>query len=97
MGCGKSTIGKRLANKLSLKFIDLDAYIEEKEQQTIAELFATKGEIYFRLQETIYLKELLASTDDFVLSLGGGTPCYSNNMQQVLTSTAISFYLTYQL
>ncbi len=93
MGSGKSTIGKYIAKQLNLSFIDLDDYIETKEQSAIKDLFATKGEIYFRRKEAAYLIEILATEDNFVLSLGGGTPCYANSMEEILKSNAQSFYL----
>lgn len=93
MASGKTTIGKKLADKLCLPFLDLDRYIESKEGKTVSDLFATKGEIYFRKVESLYLEELLGSPQEFVLSLGGGTPCYSGNMDKILASDAISVYL----
>ena len=94
MASGKSTIGRLLASGRKLPFIDLDAYIEEKEEKTISEIFKNEGEIYFRLQENKYLKELLLKKEDFVLSLGGGTPCYSGNMDNILKAeNTQSFYL----
>ena len=94
MGSGKSTIGKELANTLNYTFIDLDSYIETQEGFTIQEIFNSKGEIYFRKQESSYLGHILNNYDRLVLSLGGGTPCYSNNMQSVTNSKNIaSFYL----
>ncbi|TVZ54956.1 shikimate kinase [Lutibacter sp. Hel_I_33_5] len=94
MTSGKSSIGKRLAKKLALPFKDLDDYIETKENKSIKEIFADKGEIYFRLKETEYLKELLSIEDSFILSLGGGTPCYSNNMEFILKNkNTTSIYL----
>ncbi len=93
MGSGKTTIGKFLSDKLNSSFIDLDAYIEEKEQMSISQLFATKGEIYFRKQEGIYLKEILGSKSNYILALGGGTPCYGKNMQEINNSKAVGFYL----
>ena len=86
MASGKSTIGKRLASRKYIPFIDLDSYIEEREGKTISEIFKDDGEIYFRLQEHKYLKELLEREDDFVLSLGGGTPCYAGNMDYIKDS-----------
>jgi len=94
MASGKSTIGKILAKKLNYTFIDLDDYIVEKENLTVPEIFKQKGEIYFRKLETNYLKELLSLSNNVVLSLGGGTPCYSNNMDSILqTENVTSIYL----
>ena len=59
MGCGKSTIGRRVARKWKASFLDTDAWIEEKEGITISEIFTTKGEPYFRDLETECLKSLL--------------------------------------
>ena len=92
MASGKSSVGKVLADSLECNFIDLDDYIETKEQQTITEIFAQKGEIYFRLKEIVYLKEILDSKDSLVLSVGGGTPCYGENMDAI-NNTSTSIYL----
>jgi shikimate kinase len=94
MASGKSTIGMLLSKELSMPFIDLDAYIESKEKITIKAIFKTKGEIYFRKIEHAYLSDLLSFEKDFVLSLGGGTPCYANNMESILKAQqTTSFYL----
>ncbi|MCB4809229.1 AAA family ATPase [Tamlana sp. 62-3] len=94
MASGKSTIGKKLAKKLNYDLIDLDDYIEEREQLTVTEIFKNKGEIYFRKQETHYLKQLLSANESFILSLGGGTPCFGNNMEVILNAEhAKSIYL----
>ncbi|WP_400072758.1 shikimate kinase [Zobellia russellii] len=93
MGSGKSTIGKLLSKERGLEFIDLDNYIEEAEQMSVPDIFKTKGEIYFRKKEYAYLNEVLAQKDNFVLSLGGGTPCYGNNMHAVLDATKNAIYL----
>lgn len=92
MASGKSAIGKLLANKLNYQFIDLDDYIVSKENCSISELFKNKGEIYFRLKETEYLQVLLESKDNIVLSTGGGTPCYGNNMN-IINKLSESIYL----
>ncbi len=79
MASGKTTFGKKLANVLQYKFIDLDNLIEAKEKQTVAEIFATKGETYFREIE----KQVLHTTinlQNVVISCGGGTPCFNNNI-----------------
>ena len=75
MGVGKTTIGKRLAEKIFFPFMDLDTFIEQKEGKKISQIFKDKGEIYFRKKEREYLTELLKSSSPMVLSLGGGTPC----------------------
>lgn len=93
MGCGKSAISKSLSKQLNVKRIDLDDYIEQKEESTIADIFKTKGEVYFRKLETNSLKELLDSNEDFVLSLGGGTPCFGTNMELV-NNKGTSVYLS---
>ena len=68
--------------------------LKKNEKTTISDIFKSKGEIYFRKLETHYLKELLETKNDLVLSLGGGTPCYSNNMELVLnTKNVKSIYL----
>ena len=92
MASGKSAIGVVLANKLGIQFADLDCFIEEKEQLTIAEIFKLKGEIYFRKIEGEYLQELLKLEDDCIISLGGGTPCYGNNIK-LIEKNSKSFYL----
>ena len=93
MASGKSSIGKTLSKKLSLRFIDLDDYIIEKENTSIADIFKEKGEIYFRRIESKYLTEILSKDDDLMLSLGGGTPCYGNNMEEINKEDTISVYL----
>lgn len=93
MASGKSSIGKRIAKSLNISFIDLDDYIIEKENQSIADIFSNKGEIYFRKIEHLYLKEILENEKNFILSLGGGTPCYANNMEFIKNNKATSIYL----
>lgn len=94
MASGKSTIGRILAEKKQISFIDIDEYIEKKERKTVSEIFEQKGEIYFRKQEHIYLKELLEKEGNFILSLGGGTPCYAGNMDVLLSFNDVkSVYL----
>lgn len=92
MGSGKSVIGKILSKEMKINFIDLDSYIEKKENKTIKDIFKTKGEIYFRKIEKKYLKEIMFLDINAVVSLGGGTPCFGNNMELVLKK-GVSFYL----
>lgn len=81
MGSGKSHISKVLSNKINFKLIDLDRQISLKNKMTIPEIFEKRGEIYFRKQENEILKEVLSASEDFILSVGGGTPAYFNNME----------------
>lgn len=83
MGSGKSGVGKRVANKLKLPFLDLDEEIVRREQREISEIFNKRGEIYFRRKESEVLEDRINSNEDFVLSLGGGTPCYANNLEMM--------------
>lgn len=81
MGSGKSHISKILSEKLNFKLIDLDKEISRQNKLTISEIFEQKGEIYFRKLEREALEEILASEENVILSLGGGTPVYYNNME----------------
>lgn len=91
MGSGKSTVGKGLAKELSLQFIDLDSFIEERNHKTIPEIFASLGENGFRLLEQKALHEV-ASFENIVIATGGGAPCFFDNME-VINKTGISVYL----
>lgn len=94
MASGKTTIGKALAKKINFQFIDLDQYIENKEERSVSDIFATRGEIYFRNIETKYLIELIDKDEKSIISLGGGTPCYGNNLELLLNANnALSVYL----
>ncbi len=79
MGCGKSTIGYKLSYKLKKCLIDTDSLIEEKEGISISEIFATKGEAYFRNLEVACLHALKEELDTRIISLGGGTPLKEEN------------------
>lgn len=93
MGSGKSTIAQTLANELQIPFIDLDEYIEKELEDSIPNIFKSKGEIFFRKKEHEYFKQLMSSSDNFILSLGGGTPCYANNHLFLQQENTCSFYL----
>lgn len=80
MGAGKTTVGKALAQELGLTFYDLDWYIEERMRKTVPQIFAEKGEEGFRKIENAMLHEV-AECEDIVLSCGGGTPCFFDNME----------------
>src|ERR1700674_2571155 len=80
MGSGKSHWGKLLSEKLTLPFFDLDTEITNQENISITEIFATKGEEYFRMLEKETLHILTESHESFVMACGGGTPCFFNNI-----------------
>lgn len=79
MGAGKTTLGKKLAKRLGLDFIDLDWYIENRFRKTVSQLFAERGEEGFRNIERNMLREV-AEFEGVVVSAGGGTPCFFDNM-----------------
>jgi shikimate kinase len=79
MGSGKTYLGRRLAIAMGYLFVDLDAYIVQHESQSIAQLFENKGETYFRKIEADLLR-LISQSDRVVVSCGGGTPCFHDNM-----------------
>jgi shikimate kinase len=93
MGCGKSTIAKLLAEKVGLPYLDLDEIIEKRENATVKNIFSEKGEIYFRKLEHDIFSDLMKNQDSFVLSLGGGTPCYANNHELLKGENVFSIYL----
>ena len=94
MGSGKTTVGQELADKLGCLHVDLDDYIEQQERLSILKIIHDLGIIYFRKVERKYLEQLLMLNDRMVLSLGGGTPCYYNNMELIKKSPrSSSFYL----
>jgi shikimate kinase len=81
MGSGKTHWGRLLSAKLSLPFRDLDTVIVEREKKSVSEIFAQKGEEYFRYQEKQTLEEIVTEEESFILSCGGGTPCFFNNIE----------------
>ena len=79
MGAGKTTIGRALAKELGLDFYDLDWYIENRRRKKVPEIFAEMGEAGFRQIEHNMLHEV-AEFEDVVISCGGGTPCFFDNI-----------------
>lgn len=80
MGSGKSHVGRKLAKYLRVPLLDLDAQIELQTKTTINDIFAKKGETYFRLIERHILHET-AFTSPSIIATGGGTPCFFDNIQ----------------
>jgi shikimate kinase len=79
-GCGKSTLGKQLSQKLNIPFIDLDVEIERSKRMPIKEIFKKFGEPSFRKTETAMLKNISVQREEFVMATGGGTPIFFDNM-----------------
>ncbi|MDA9596816.1 shikimate kinase [Flavobacteriaceae bacterium] len=93
MGCGKSALGNKLAQSNSLSFIDLDDYIEIQEKTTIYMIFEKYGELYFRKKERFYLEKLLSENSKAIIALGGGTPCYFDNIDYINKKVLNTLYL----
>ena len=80
MGSGKTHWGKQLASQMKIPFFDLDEVISEREGKTVGEIFALSGEEIFRVKEREVLEALIDENASMVLSCGGGTPCFFNNI-----------------
>lgn len=80
MGSGKTHWGGKLADQLCLPFFDLDESIISQEGKDVSSIFADHGEEYFRMKEKRMLEQLVETSEAFVLSCGGGTPCFFNNI-----------------
>lgn len=91
MGCGKSTLGKRLSKHMGLQFIDMDHYIEKRNCKTVPQLFEEFGEEGFRQRERKALEELAEFTD-VVIATGGGAPCFFDNID-LMNHTGKTIYL----
>ena len=91
MGCGKSTIGRKLADLLGISFVDLDKYIEERYFKTVPAIFAEEGEERFREKERASLMEV-AQFEDVVVGTGGGAPCFFDNME-VMNTSGVTVYI----
>jgi len=91
MGSGKSFWAKQLSKTLNIPAFDLDNEIEKTEQKTISEIFAEHGQDYFRIKETEVLKAF-AGKENYILSTGGGTPCFHDNMEW-MNETGITIWI----
>lgn len=90
MGAGKTTLGRALAKELKIEFIDLDNYIEERLCKSISQIFAEKGEEGFRDIERRMLHEA-GEFENLVISTGGGTPCFFDNIEYMNRQGATVF------
>jgi shikimate kinase len=83
MGSGKTHWGKQLAQQLNMPFYDLDDVISSKEKKSVSQIFAESGEEAFRVKEREALESLIDENKKMVLSCGGGTPCFFNNIERM--------------
>jgi shikimate kinase len=88
MGSGKTTVGRALAKELDMPFYDLDWYIESRMRKKVSQIFAEQGEEGFRRIERNMLHEV-AEFEDVVISCGGGTPCFFDNMEYMNSQSQV--------
>ncbi|WKK75000.2 shikimate kinase [Marivirga salinae] len=91
-GSGKSYWGKLWAENIKVLYFDLDEVIETNEGFSINEIFQNEGEEHFRNLETFYLNKLIDNYEGFILSTGGGTPCFNNNIK-LMNEEGVSIFL----
>ena len=91
MGCGKTTLGRAVALAASMRFIDLDEFIEEREGMTVRQIFDQRGEPYFRKLERDTLQEV-AALENVIIATGGGTPCQPGLME-IMNRNGLTVYL----
>ncbi len=94
MGSGKTLVSKELSNLNNFKIFDLDTEISKQNNRSITEIFKEKGEIFFRKTEKEVLEKILSTEKNIILSLGGGTPCYYNNIDSINEKTISVFLKT---
>ncbi len=92
MGAGKTSVGRLLAKEMGYDFVDTDNMIEQAHHQTIGEIFATKGEEYFRELETNTIKDMVNNLEHTIVSTGGGLPLKDIN-QSLLQQLGVVIYL----
>jgi len=92
MCSGKTTVARALSHIMKLQFTDLDKYIEKSSGMSIPEIFAIKGEQWFRKSETEALQTLIESGTNRIISCGGGTPCFNDNIN-LMKSSGLIVYL----
>lgn len=93
MGSGKSVVGKLIAESLGRPFYDTDKFIEKKTNKLVSEIFEASGESTFRRYETECLVELM-KLEPAIIAVGGGLPCYENNMELLLQSGSVIYLNT---
>ena len=83
MGCGKSSLGKKLAKRADYEFVDMDSIIEQREGAPVADIFHYAGEEYFRKTERAIIEEIGDAVGNYIVSTGGGVPTWEDNMERM--------------
>ena len=81
MGCGKSTLGRKLSKVTNFRFVDMDSEIEQREGASVGDILKFAGEEYFRRAERTLIEELAETEGDMIISTGGGAPTWTDNME----------------
>ena len=92
MGSGKTSLSKKVAQKINVPFLDLDNEIELSSNKKISQIFAENGEEAFRNLERKTLQEIIQKKENFVLACGGGTACFHDNIE-LMNQNGISVFL----
>jgi len=92
MGCGKTTIGRKIAEALDRPFVDLDEAIEKRTNRTINDIFENSGEFHFRTCEAQVLRDIPRNFPEAIIATGGGTPLHFNNMS-FLNNNGLTIFL----
>lgn len=90
-GSGKSSLGKRLARRMGLRFVDTDNVVEQQVGAPIADIFHYEGEEYFRIAERRAVEGLANEGMDLVIATGGGLPTWRDNMEWMLRSGIVIY------
>ena len=92
MGCGKSSLGRKIAKACDVEFYDMDSMIEQREGASVSDIFHFAGEQYFRDKERALIEEFGSMEGDMVISTGGGAPTWEDNMER-MNEIGVSVYL----
>lgn len=92
MGCGKSTIARKIARRTGAAVLDTDKMVEEKEKASVADIFRYEGEDRFRELEREVLEKIIADGGEVVVSTGGGLPVWHDNMER-MNEAGVTVYL----
>lgn len=91
-GSGKTTLGRQVADRLKMEFVDLDEQIEKEQGRSISEIFAADGHDHFRLIESRLLHQWATGDQSFVMATGGGAPCFHDGIA-VINANGVSVFL----